>query len=154
MINMKLESKDLVGKDGMMNKENTVDGTNASPELVWSEFPPGTKSFALYVHDPDAPDPKKPKMDWIHWIVINIPANVKKIAKGGPLPKGAEEIMNDGRSKKYSGPSPPIGVHRYFFKIFALKVEKLEGVTKETFLRKVEPFKIGETEIMAKYGRK
>lgn len=151
---MKLESKDLIGKNAMMNKEFTVDGTNVSPELVWSEFPPGTKSFALYVHDPDAPDPKKPRMDWIHWIVINIPANIKKIPKGGPLPKGAEEIMNDGRFKKYSGPSPPIGVHRYFFKIFALKIDKLIGVTKETFLDKMKSNKIAEAEIMVKYGRK
>nr|MDO8112353.1 YbhB/YbcL family Raf kinase inhibitor-like protein [Candidatus Sigynarchaeota archaeon] len=149
---MKLESRDLIGKDGMMNKEFTVDGKDVSPELVWSDVPAGTKSFALYVHDPDAPDPKKPLRDWIHWMIINIPATFTKIPKGGPAP--GEELVNDGGEKNYGGPSPPRGVHRYFFKVFALKVDKLAGVTKETFLKKIEPAKLAEAEIMAKYGRK
>src|SRR5512136_2590639 len=99
---MKIESRDLIGKDGMMKKDYTVDGANVSPELVFSDIPAGTKSFALYVHDPDAPDPKRPLRDWIHWIVINIPINTTKIPQGGPVP--GEEIPNDGGTKKYGGP--------------------------------------------------
>ncbi len=149
---MKLESRELVGKDGMMNKEYTVDGKNVSPELAWSDVPAGTKSFALYVHDPDAPDPKKPLRDWIHWMIVNIPGGTRKIEKGMKPP--GEEIENDGHQKKYGGPAPPIGVHRYYFKLFALNVEKLAGVTKETFLKKVDACKLAEAELVAKYGRK
>ncbi|NMC06717.1 MAG: YbhB/YbcL family Raf kinase inhibitor-like protein [Candidatus Lokiarchaeota archaeon] len=148
---MKLEAPDLADKSGFMKKEYTVDGADVSPELTWSDVPAGTKSFALWVHDPDAPDPKKPLRDWKHWIIVNIPATARKIPKGGTI---GEEIPNDGGGKEYGGPSPPIGVHRYFFKLYALNVDKLAGVTKDTFMKKVEPYKIAEAEIMAKYGRK
>ncbi len=148
---MKLEASDLADKSGIMKKEYTVDGADVSPELSWSDVPAGTKSFALWVHDPDAPDPKRPLRDWKHWIIINIPPNARKIPKGSSI---GEEIPNDGGQKGYGGPSPPIGVHRYFFKLFALNVENLAGVTKENFIKKVEPCKLAEAEIMAKYGRK
>jgi hypothetical protein len=149
---MQLESKDLVGKNGMIKKDYTADGADISPELVWSDVPEGTQSFALYVHDPDAPDPKAPRIDWIHWMIVNIPVDTLEIPKGGPAP--GVEVVNDFGRESWGGPSPPIGVHRYFFKVFALNVPNLEDVTKDNFLEKVEEAKLDEAEIMAKYGRK
>lgn len=106
----------------------TCEGENISPELSWSGAPKDTKSFALLVHDPDAPDPKAPKNDWVHWIIFNIPAKTEMLHKGittGDLDSlGACTIINDSQKTdgkiQYDGPCPPIGTHRYFFELYAL----------------------------------
>ena len=102
----------------------TCDGENASPPLGWSGPPPRTASFALIVDDPDAPDPAKPRATpYVHWVVYNIPAAVREIEEGATaesLPDGAREGKNDARGTGYTGPCPPIGRHRYFFKLYAL----------------------------------
>lgn len=104
-------------------------GKNISPSLAWKNPPAGTKSFALMVHDPDAPTGS----GWWHWVVINIPASVNALAanagdpKSALLPKGAVHGVTDFGSAAYGGPCPPAGSgpHHYHFRLFALKVASI-----------------------------
>ncbi len=101
----------------------TCEGRDASPPLAWSGVPPGTKSLALIVDDPDAPDPAAPKTTWVHWVLYDIPPTATGLAEAvGPaaLPAGAREARNDFGRTSYGGPCPPVGRHRYFFKLYAL----------------------------------
>jgi Raf kinase inhibitor-like YbhB/YbcL family protein len=99
---------------------HTCEGRDVSPPLAWSEPPAGTKSLALVVDDPDAPDPDAPKTTWVHWVVYDLPGAAGSLAEGGALPAGAHEGLNDWRRTGFGGPCPPIGRHRYFFKLYAL----------------------------------
>ncbi|MGZ5818884.1 MAG: YbhB/YbcL family Raf kinase inhibitor-like protein, partial [Burkholderiaceae bacterium] len=102
---------------------HTCDGANVSPALTWSGIPPATKSLALIIDDPDAPDPAEPQRTWVHWVVYNIPMNVAGLSQGihvKELPQGARAGSNDWHKSDYGGPCPPIGRHRYFHKLFAL----------------------------------
>jgi Raf kinase inhibitor-like YbhB/YbcL family protein len=130
----KLTSKDF--KDGGAMPDKLVfnsfgcSGENVSPELEWTNPPAGTKSFALMVHDPDAPTGS----GWWHWVVYNIPADATSLAEGAgkadgsALPKGAVQGNTDFGSPGYGGPCPPAGSgnHHYNFTLFALKVDKLD----------------------------
>lgn len=101
----------------------TCDGENVSPPLEWSGVPQGARSLVLIIDDPDAPDPKAPRMTWVHWLLINIPplANgLPEAAKEGDLPTGTRAGLNSGKRRAYSGPCPPVGRHRYFHKLYAL----------------------------------
>ena len=101
----------------------TCDGQNISPPLAWKDLPEAAKSLVLIVYDPDAPDPKAPKMTWVHWVLYNIPPNINNLqqaVKHGDLPFGTLEGLNDWKSTGYGGPCPPIGRHRYFHKLYAL----------------------------------
>lgn len=101
----------------------TCTGPNRSPALAWTGAPDGTKSFALIMDDPDAPDPEAPKMVWVHWVAYNIPASVASLpegASGVSMPAGTREGLNDAHRPGYTGPCPPIGRHRYFHKLYAL----------------------------------
>jgi Raf kinase inhibitor-like YbhB/YbcL family protein len=100
---------------------HTCEGKDASPALEWTGAPTGTKSFALIVDDPDAPDPKAPKTTWVHWVLYDIPAEVHALSEGAQkAPQGARDGLNDWKRPGYGGPCPPIGRHRYFFKLYAL----------------------------------
>jgi len=104
-------------------KKYTCEGGDFSPPLAWTGLPANTRSLALIVDDPDAPDPKAPQRIWVHWVLYNIPPNVASLAEaasGKDIPNGAAEGMNDWTRSGYSGPCPPIGRHRYFFKLYAL----------------------------------
>ena len=101
----------------------TCEDDDLSPALEWSGVPQGTKSLALIVDDPDAPDPKAPKMVYVHWVLYDIPPSATGLAEGmktDRLPKGTREARNDWNNLGYGGPCPPIGRHRYFFKLYAL----------------------------------
>lgn len=99
----------------------TCEGDDLSPPLTWSDAPAGTKSFALIVDDPDAPDPAAPKRVWVHWVMYDIPAETSSLPEGvKEAPKGARDGLNDWSKTGYGGPCPPIGKHRYFHKLFAL----------------------------------
>jgi Raf kinase inhibitor-like YbhB/YbcL family protein len=111
---------------GEIPARHTCEGADSSPALAWSAPPPGTKSLALIVDDPDAPDPRAPKMTYVHWVVYGIPASVASLPEGagaGALPDGARQGTNDWKKAAYGGPCPPIGRHRYFHKLYALDVE-------------------------------
>ncbi len=101
----------------------TCEGEDVSPPLAWSGIPSGTKSLALVVDDPDAPDPAAPKMTWVHWVLYDIPADcaaLPEAANAAALPAGTREGTNDWGHTGYGGPCPPIGRHRYFHKLYAL----------------------------------
>jgi Raf kinase inhibitor-like YbhB/YbcL family protein len=101
----------------------TCEGTDLSPALAWSGLPAGTKSLALIAADPDAPDPRAPKMTWVHWVVYDLPPETTALAEGaakGAMPSGARDGLNDWKRTAYGGPCPPIGEHRYFFELYAL----------------------------------
>jgi len=139
----------------MIPPEYTCDGTNISPHIKWSGAPEGTKSFALLCDDPDAP-----VGDWVHWIAYNIPSNVSELpehflVKGGQLP-GVKGGTNDFGRLEYGGPCPPSGVHRYFFKIFALDapLSISEGAKKADLLKSMEGHILARGELIGKYTRK
>jgi Raf kinase inhibitor-like YbhB/YbcL family protein len=101
--------------------KHTCEGADVSPALAWSGAPAGTKSFALVVDDPDAPDPRAPKTTFVHWVVYDLPPDVAALSEGATeLPSGARAGRNDFKTTGYRGPCPPIGRHRYFHKLFAL----------------------------------
>jgi Raf kinase inhibitor-like YbhB/YbcL family protein len=109
--------------NGAMPIKYTCEDDDVSPALDWSGVPERAKSLALIVDDPDAPDPKAPKMVYVHWVMYDIPTSVSGLAEGmqsAKLPKGAREGRNDFGKVGYGGPCPPIGRHRYFFKLYAL----------------------------------
>jgi len=104
---------------------HTCDSSDLSPALSWSGLPPATKSLALIVDDPDAPDPAAPQTTWVHWVLYNLPPSAAGIGQGvtsRELPTGTRAGVNDWQRTSYGGPCPPIGRHRYFFKLYALDV--------------------------------
>ena len=104
---------------------HTCDGLNISPVLRWTGVPAGAKSLALIVDDPDAPDPCAPKITWVHWVVYNIPpgaSGLPETMSAEGLPPGTLQGVNDWQHAGYQGPCPPIGEHRYFFKLYALDI--------------------------------
>ncbi len=90
---------------------------------------------------------------WIHWLVHDIPGDVRSIEQGG-LPKGARQVKNDFRMKKYGGPCPPSGTHRYIFTVYALDVEHLEDVNKRNFFDKVREHTLDKAVLKGLYKRK
>jgi len=159
-----LSSPDIPTKSSM--KEAQVfsgfgcTGQNISPSLAWKNFPAETKSFALMVHDPDAPTGS----GWWHWVVYNIPAKVTSLqagagkADGNQLPQGAVQSNTDFGSPGYGGPCPPKGdkPHRYVFTVFALKVEKLDlplNATGALVGFMVRQNAIAKTSLTGYYGR-
>ncbi len=144
--------------NGEIPKEYTCDGKDTSAPLEWSGAPAGTKSFALIVDDPDAPDPKAPKTTWVHWVVYNIPASVTALPKGATaknLPAGAREGMNDWKRTGYGGPCPPIGRHRYFHKLYALDTAlgDLGQPTKAALERALQGHILAKAELVGTYQR-
>jgi Raf kinase inhibitor-like YbhB/YbcL family protein len=105
-------------------------GGNLSPQLSWRGFPAETKSFAITVHDPDAPTGS----GFWHWLALNIPADVNDLATGAGsegsdgLPDGALQLRNDAGTWGYVGSAPPPGdvPHRYVHTVHALDVERLD----------------------------
>lgn len=132
----------------------TCDGSNVSPPLSWSGAPPGTRSFALIVDDPDAPDPHAPRTVWVHWVVYNLPAEVTALPENvAPLPHGAAAGVNDFRKTTYGGPCPPVGRHRYFFKLYALDTMLPAGgrTTKATLERDMAGHVLAQAQLMGTY---
>jgi Raf kinase inhibitor-like YbhB/YbcL family protein len=111
---------------GAIPRRYTCDGEDISPPLAWSGLPEGTRSLVLIVDDPDAPDPAAPKMIWVHWLLYNLPpqaAGLDENVGEGDLPAGTHQGRNDWQRTGYGGPCPPIGMHRYFHKLYALDTE-------------------------------
>jgi len=108
---------------GSVPAVHTCEGRDVSPALEWTGVPDGTRSLVLIVDDPDAPDPAAPRMTWVHWLLYNIPPQTASLAEAvarDALPPGTLEGLNDWKRPGYGGPCPPIGRHRYFFKLYAL----------------------------------
>ncbi len=137
----------------------TCEGEDVSPPLVWSDPPPGTRSFALVVDDPDAPDPKAPRLVWVHWVVYDIPAEVRSLPEGASrraMPEGAKEGLNDWKKPGYGGPCPPIGRHRYVYKLYALDtmLPDLGAVTKDRLLQAMEGHVLARADLVGTYKKR
>jgi len=135
----------------------TCEGKDISPPLAWTGVPPATKSLALIVDDPDAPDPKAPRRVWVHWVLYNIPADAAGLAENADasgLPKGTVRGVNDFRKTAYNGPCPPIGRHRYFHKLYALDTTlDLAHATKGELEAAMKGHVLAESELIGTYQK-
>jgi Raf kinase inhibitor-like YbhB/YbcL family protein len=120
---MQLTSSSFV-HEGRIPRAHTCEGEDTSPPLAWTAVPAGTRSLVLIVDDPDAPDPRAPRMTWVHWVIYDLPPATSELPAGivtpGQLPAGAHLARNDFRRTAWGGPCPPAGRHRYFFKLYAV----------------------------------
>lgn len=111
---------------GAIPARYTCEGEDVSPPLMWDGVEENIRSLVLIVDDPDAPDPAAPKRTWVHWVLFNLPAQSQGLEEAvtlSGLPAGTQEGVNDWKRTGYGGPCPPIGRHRYFFKLYALDTE-------------------------------
>jgi len=134
----------------------TCEGKDISPPMAWSDIPAGTKSLALIVDDPDAPDPAAPKMTWVHWLLYNLPPMSGGLTESvKTLPVGTKEGVNDWKRIGYGGPCPPIGRHRYFHKLYALDIvlPDLKQPTKAQLEGAMKGHIIGEAQLMGTYQK-
>ncbi len=120
LMSLRLTSPSFAHEAAIPAKHSS-DGADVSPALRWSGAPAGTKSLAVVVDDPDAPDPRAPRMTWVHWVLYDIPPTVSSLPEGVDAAGiGAREGVNDWGDRGYRGPSPPVGRHRYLHKLYAL----------------------------------
>lgn len=134
----------------MIPAEFTCNGVDHSPPLEWHNAPAKTQSFALVMQDPDAPNGV-----WTHWIVFNIPAKVTQLDTGSPVPEGAANGNNSWGGLGYRGPCPPLGAHRYVFKLYAMdNVLALgEGATSDTILQAMTGHVLASAELVGLYQK-
>ena len=140
-------------------RRHTGDGEDLSPPLEWRGTPAASASLALVVDDPDAPTNEP----WVHWVIYQIAAASDSLPEGipplvrPPFPPGVHQGRNSWKTAGYRGPAPPKGhgVHRYFFKLFALDkaLELPEGLDKTGLLKAIEPHTIAVAEMMGTYER-
>ena len=143
---------------GEIPRKYTCDGEDTSPPLAWSGIPPGTKSLALIVDDPDAPDPKAPRRVYVHWVLYNMPpdaAGLAEAVRSEHLPAGTLEGANDWGRTGYGGPCPPIGRHRYFHKLYALDIglPDLGTPTKADVEKAMQGHVLGKAELVGTYQK-
>lgn len=143
------------GEGQRIPRDYTGDGKDLSPALKWTAPPPNTKSIALSVEDPDAP-----RGTWWHWILSDIPPQVRELkenaSRSSQLPSGAAEGINDFKKAGYNGPLPPKGQsHRYQFNIVALDtVLKLKpGMTKVEYSQAIKGHVVAEGRLTGTYSR-
>jgi Raf kinase inhibitor-like YbhB/YbcL family protein len=133
----------------------TCDGNDVSPPLKWTGVPEGTKSITLICDDPDAP-----MGTWVHWVMWNIPPSVRELAEDvtpkPELPDGSRQGISDFRRPGYGGPCPPTGMHRYYFKIYALDtmLDLPSSTRKADLLKAMKGHILAEGQLMGKYGRR
>ena len=136
----------------------TCQGEDISPALQWAGVPAQTRSLVLIVDDPDAPDPRAPKMTWVHWVLYNLPPDSTTLPEGvaaANLPEGTEDGLNDWKRTGYGGPCPPIGRHRYFFKLYALDtvLKGLRRPTKAQVEGAMQGHIIGQAQLVGTYQK-
>ncbi|HJQ97620.1 MAG TPA: YbhB/YbcL family Raf kinase inhibitor-like protein [Candidatus Polarisedimenticolaceae bacterium] len=145
-------------QDGPIPARFTCDGSNVSPALSWKDIPEGTRSLALIVSDPDAPDPAAPKTTWTHWIVYDLPPETRGLREAIPakgLPADTLEGKNDWGKTGYGGPCPPIGRHRYVHTLYALDVRlpDLSAPTRTALVAAMEGHVLAEATLVGTYQR-
>ncbi len=151
--NFTLESTSF--KDGAdIGIIHTLEGANVSPELIWSGAPENTQSFALICEDPDAPTEEP----WVHWVIYNIPASVKKLPEGmdrkTKFDDGTMQGLTTAEHIGYDGPCPPPKEeHRYFFTLYALDttVKAEPGLTKHQLLEALKGHVLDQAVIIGTY---
>jgi hypothetical protein len=153
LSDMKLTSP-AFASGGAIPKKHTGEGEDVSPALAFADVPEGTKSFAVVCHDPDAPLVKPGVYGFVHWVLYNVPGDVRE------LPEAVKEHTagrNDFDGTGYGGPMPPEGhgTHHYFFWLLALDREPdLEpGLDLWTLLERVEPHVLGMNRLVGTYAR-
>jgi Raf kinase inhibitor-like YbhB/YbcL family protein len=134
----------------------TCDGSDISPPLKWSGVPANAKSLVLIADDPDAPDPKAPRMTWVHWVVYNLPPTAGSLSEGAELPAGVVAGTTDFKHTRYGGPCPPIGKHRYFFKLYALDtaLPNLGPATKAQVEKAMAGHVLEQAQLLGTYQRR
>ena len=145
------------GDHAPIPEQYTCDGADAAPPLGWSGAPAHTAAYALVVDDPDAPDPDAPRRTFVHWVLYNIPPSATGLAEGvaaAELPPGTGEGVNDWKRTGYGGPCPPIGRHRYFFKLYALDTPlgDLGTPTKSDVERAMQGHVLEMAQLVGTYG--
>lgn len=141
-----------------MSARYTCEGDDISPPFKWSGIPEGTRSMVLIVDDPDAPDPKAPKMTYVHWVLYNLPSDsggLPENVRPEDLPVGTLDGLNDWQRTGYGGPCPPIGRHRYFHKLYALDtiLDDLGHPTKDQLLKAMENHVIAQAQVVGTYRK-
>jgi Raf kinase inhibitor-like YbhB/YbcL family protein len=136
----------------------TCEGANISPPLAWSGASSRARSFALIVEDPDAPDPAKPTRVVTHWVAYNIPGTTAALAENASMkgmPAGSAQGQNEGNKPVYMGPCPPIGSHRYFFKLYALDtvLGGLKNPRKADLQQAMQPHVVDSTQLIGTYQK-
>jgi Raf kinase inhibitor-like YbhB/YbcL family protein len=142
--------------DSEIPQRYTCDDEDISPPLHWTGAPATTQSLVLIMDDPDAPDPKAPKMTWIHWLLYNLPADLNGLpeaVKNRELPAATLHGKNSWNRTGYGGPCPPIGRHRYYFKLYALDcvLPDLKHPDKNSLLKNMQGHILAETQLMGTY---
>jgi hypothetical protein len=137
----------------------TCDGDDISPPLEWTGVPANARSLALIVDDPDAPDPEAPKLTWVHWLLYDLPPSngaLPVATRSQHLPAGTLEGRNDWQRTGYSGPCPPVGRHRYFFKLYALDavLPDLDHPDKAKLEKAMAGHVTDKTELIGTYQRR
>jgi Raf kinase inhibitor-like YbhB/YbcL family protein len=139
---------------GAIPARYTCDDLDISPPLSWNSVPNATQSLALSADDPDAP-----RGAFVHWVIYNLPPDTRRLPEDVPnqrtLPSGALQSMNGAGSIGYTGPCPPSGTHRYFFKVYALDtdLDLVGGATKEDVVRTMEGHVLAEGRLLGTYQR-
>lgn len=140
---------------GFVPAQYTCSGENISPALRWDGAPPGTRSFALIVTDPDAPGGM-----WVHWVAFNLPPEARslpeRVPRGDEIRGGGLQGMNDFRFNGYGGPCPPPGnPHRYFFRLYALNTQLAlkPGATRGEVEDAMKGHILAEADLVGRYGR-
>ena len=144
--------------NGAIPRRYPCQGEDVSVPLAWSGAPPATKSFVLIVDDPDAPDPKAPRMTWVHWVLYNLPPTamaLQEVIRTVELPKATLEGLNDWKRTGYGGPCPPIGRHRYFHKLYALDtlLTAMESPTKADLEQAMKGHVLEKAELIGTYQK-
>ncbi len=143
--------------DGSIPSRYTCEGEDISPPLSWMNVPDAAQSLVLIIDDPDAPDPKAPKMTWVHWVLYNIPPDVSDLSENitsATLPPGSEQGLNDWKRIGYGGACPPIGRHRYFHKLYALDTSlQLHSPTKLEVEAAMKGHIIAQAELVGTYQK-
>jgi Raf kinase inhibitor-like YbhB/YbcL family protein len=143
---------------GAIPAAHTCVGTDTSPPLAWSDVPANARSLALIVDDPDAPDPAAPKRTWVHWVLHNLSPTSASLSEGAgnraPEPP-AQSDLNDWAQPGYRGPCPPIGRHRYFFKLYALDTELTlpDSTTKASLEKAMEGHVLSKAELLGTFQK-
>ena len=144
---------------GSIPAKYTHDGKDINPPLQWHGVSRSAKSIVLIMDDPDAPDPKAPKMTWVHWLLYNIPPATKKLpedAERSGLPQGAREGLNSWKQIRYGGPNPPIGRHRYYFKLYTLdrRLSFPKTPNKDQLLKAMQGHILQRAELIGTYQKR
>ncbi len=154
-MSLTLKSDAFVNGQSIPAKYSCI-GKNVSPVLTWGDPPAGTRSFALIVDDPDAP-----AGTWVHWVLFNIPADLRGLPEDLPVtgknvdPNAIYFGKNSSGNTRYDGPCPPSGTHRYYFKLYALDglVDLLPGATKQELIKAMQGHILAQGELMGRFSK-